>query len=140
MEIRKAQPQDAPELVPLLAQLGYMGLDIAAIEQKIKQYSRDDYALLVCEQDGRLEGFIALHMFEIFHSPGRAGRITAFCIHERARGKGLGITMLQETEKYFAANACSVVEVTSNNRRTATHEFYLNRGYANSSQKFIKQL
>lgn len=140
MTIRTAAPADALHLLPLLAQLGYTKLNRTGVEGKIKEYSKPEYKLMVCEHNGRIEGFIALHIFEIFHSPGCAGRITAFCVNESVRGQGLGTTLLREAEKYFTEHKCNIVEVTSNNRRTETHEFYIRRGYTNSSLKFVKLL
>ena len=140
MKIRAAKPSDASDLIPLIAQLGYNNLNEAGVKAKINEYSAPDYALLVCEHEERVLGFIALHMFEIFHSPGRAGRITAFCVDETARGKGWGTYLLREAEEFFAGRGCSLVEVTSNNRRTTTHDYYLQKGYANTSLKFVKSL
>lgn len=142
MKIRQAIRTDAAALAVLLTQLGYPppqeNLDF--VVGKIETYSAETYRLLVCEVEGEVVGFISLHWFQIFHSPGRMGRITAFCVLERVRGQGIGQYMLAETEKFLVAQGCTSVEVTSNMRRLLTHDFYLKHGYAETSKRFIKSL
>jgi GNAT superfamily N-acetyltransferase len=142
MIIRQAIRTDAPAVAVLLTQLGYPppqeNLDF--VVDKIETYSAESYRLLVCEVDGDVAGFISLHWFQIFHSPGLIGRITAFCVHENVRSKGIGQFMLMEAEKFLRTEGCTSVEVTSNLRRLLTHSFYLKNGYAETSKRFIKSL
>jgi len=142
MKIRQAIQEDAGAVAVLLTQLGYPPpperLDF--VRGKIETYGAENYRLLVCEVEGDVVGFISVHWFEIFHSPGMMGRITAFCVLERVRGKGIGQYMLSETEKFLVAQGCTSVEVTSNMRRLLTHDFYLKHGYAETSKRFIKSL
>jgi GNAT superfamily N-acetyltransferase len=137
MVIREANRADAAGIIPLLKQLGYSGLDTRGVEEKITQYSVSG-KLLVSEHEGHLTSFISLHVFPIFHSPGNAGRITAFCVDEQYRSRGIGIAMIRAAEDFFLTKGCTRVEVTSNNRRLDAHAFYLNHGYIEDSRKFVK--
>lgn len=138
--IRKAFPPDAFALRHLLSQLGYPGLDEAGVKQRIADYQHADYTLLVYEDEGGVTGFIALHVFDIFHSVGKIGRITAFCVDENVRGKGIGIQLMAAAEAWFVSQGCTKLEVTSNIRRTATHAYYQNRGWLEDSRRFVKYL
>jgi len=142
MNIREASPNDAPAVAVLLAQLGYPAgeSNLDFVREKIDTYAQSTYRLLISESDGEVVGFISLHWFHVFHSPGMMGRITAFCVHEKVRGQGVGIQLLAEAEKFLAGQGCMSVEVTSNFRRLRTHDFYLKRGYAETSKRFIKSL
>jgi GNAT superfamily N-acetyltransferase len=140
MLIRVANTDDAVQLLPLIRQLGYHELDVAGMKEKIQLYSGVDYRILIAEAENTVTAFISLHVFHSIHSPGRIGRITAFCVHESFRSKGIGILLLNEAEKYFVAENCGKIEVTSNNRRTEAHQFYLNRGYLEDSRKFVRYL
>jgi GNAT superfamily N-acetyltransferase len=140
MVIRNAVIGDAPQLMPLLAQLGYTNIEVNEIGKKIEYYSRPDYALLVSLAEDSVNAFIALHIFEMFHSIGKVGRITAFCVDQNFRSKGIGSKVLKEAELYLINNNCSRIEVTSNNRRKEAHSFYLNRDYIEDSRKFVKYL
>jgi GNAT superfamily N-acetyltransferase len=136
MLIRDAVLNDAPNLIPLLLQLGYK-LDEIEVKEKIGAYSVAGNRILVAESDEGLAAFISLHVFACFHSPGNIGRITAFCVDENQRSKGIGGKMLAEAESYFRRNNCYRVEVTSNNRRTEAHDFYRRKGYRENSKKFV---
>lgn len=140
MLIRQANIFDAAAVQRLLIQLGYPGLDEAGVAQKLGDYASPAYHLLVSETNGLVTGFIALHTFDIFHSPGKIGRITAFCVDEQVRGTGVGTRLMEAAEAWFAAQGCTKLEVTSNARRTATHAFYLNKGWTEDSRRFVKYL
>jgi GNAT superfamily N-acetyltransferase len=139
MLIRDATPDDARNLRHLLLQLDY-SLDENEMQEKIRAYSVEGNRILVAESSDGLAAFISLHIFVCFHSPGSIGRITAFCVDESHRAKGIGGQMLAEAESYFRKNKCYRVEVTSNNRRVAAHEFYRRKGYSENSKKFVLDL
>lgn len=138
--IRIAQKEDCNSIKELIHQLGYTSLDERQVANKIAAYQQIDYKLFVIEKDKQVAGFISLHCYEAFHSPGKVGRITALCIDEKFQGMGLGKQLLAEGEKYFIEAGCTKLEVTSNNRRTQAHDFYLAQGYIEDSRKFVKSL
>jgi GNAT superfamily N-acetyltransferase len=140
MAIREASPTDIPTIKQLLAQLGYPDLNEADVVKKIANYQQASYKLLVSEDESRVTGFIALHTFDIFHSIGRIGRITAFCVDENIRGTGIGSRLMEAAEAWFTAQGCTKLEVTSNERRTATHAYYKNKGWTEDSRRFVKYL
>ena len=138
MIIRTARSEDSVAIKHLLAQLGYPGLNEEETNKKISSYAEDNYKLLAAEVDGEVVGFISLHIFNIFHSPGKIGRISAFCVDERFRSQGFGKKLLQAAEDFFLSKGCTKIEVTSNERRTRTHQFYLKIGYTEDSKRFVK--
>lgn len=138
MLIRNAEPSDAAALVPLLKQLGYGKLTVEEVREKVAIYSAMQNRLLISESETTITSFIALHIFPLFHSPGNAGRIIAFCVDEKFRSRGVGLQMLKAAEEYFLSNGCTRIEVSSNNRRSEAHAFYLRHGYVEDSRKFVK--
>jgi N-acetylglutamate synthase-like GNAT family acetyltransferase len=140
MTIREASITDTPALQHLLAQLGYPGLSETEVAQKIVDYKQDFYRLMVSEHEDRVTGFIALHTFDIFHSLGKIGRITAFCVDEHVRTSGIGTRLMEAAEAWFITQGCTKLEVTSNERRTATHAYYKNRGWIEDSRRVVKYL
>ncbi|MBL7871042.1 MAG: GNAT family N-acetyltransferase [Cyclobacteriaceae bacterium] len=137
--ITEAKPEDVPQLSMLLEQLGYPTSESETLP-KLDLYSPPDYKILVARSDTNVLGFIALNYYQTFHLPGPVGRITSFCVDERVRGTGIGNQLLAAAEEYFLANLCYKIEVTSNIRRTATHPYYLKRGYSETSKHFVKIL
>lgn len=140
MIIRQAVQRDQSALRDLLTQLGYRPRTDQFVLQQIENYATDHYQLLVCELDRETVGFISLHWFDIFHSEQNMGRITALCVSDQVRDQGIGGILLKEAEKFLASKGCYQVEVTTNFKRTKTHEFYLKNGYSEDSRRFIKQL
>ena len=140
MTVRTAVPDDAPALCALLEALGYDPPDEQAMTRKISAYQEDSYQLLVAVEKDIVAGFISMHWFDIFHSTGLIGRITALCVSEGYRGQGVGSTLMNEAERFLADQGCSDVEVTTHMRRTRTHEFYLQLGYTEDSKRYRKKL
>lgn len=138
MIIRDADEKDTNGILPLIHQLGYTATTIETVRQKILLYSCEGYRLMVAEEEGKIVGFISLHVFDIFHSPGKMGRITAFCISPEERKKGIGTALLAAAERFFLETGCTKLEVTSNERRTEAHQFYLHQNYKEDSRRFVK--
>lgn len=138
MILRQARQNDIVALKRLLIQLGYSSLSEDRVGEKIRRYEREGYKIIVCEIEKEVVGFISLHWFDIFHSPGYMGRITAFCVDENFRSRGIGKQLLSHAEKIFIGRGCTKLEVTSNARRAQTHEFYLKAGYIEDSRRFVK--
>lgn len=138
--IRPANTSDNQSVKELLSQLGYNSLSTDQIIKKINLYGQPNYKLLIMEIHQLVIGFISLHCYESFHSEGKIGRITAFCIHHDHQSEGYGKELLKTAEKYFIEAGCTKVEVTSNKRRVQAHDFYLSQGYIEDSRKFVKSL
>jgi GNAT superfamily N-acetyltransferase len=138
MIIRQATRQDSPYIGKLLIQLGYPNLSVEEIEIKINSYTQTGYQLLVAELDDLVIAFISLHWFDIFHSSGKIGRISAFCVDENFRSQQIGRQLLEYAEKFLLQQGCSKIEVTSNIKRLRSHDFYLMRGYFEDSKRFTK--
>ena len=48
--------------------------------------------------------------------------------------------LVEAAEQWCARSGCELVEVTSNDRRTAAHAFYRHMGYERTSIRFFKKL
>jgi N-acetylglutamate synthase-like GNAT family acetyltransferase len=135
--ITEAETIHSQAIAKLLGQLGYTTSEVEA-QQQIEYYKNPSYKLLVAIESEQVIGFIALHTYTQFHIKVPIGRITSFCVDENKRGTGAGNTLLAAAEIYFENAGCYKIEVTSNKRRIATHEYYLHRGYTQTSEHFIK--
>lgn len=138
MVIRQASLSDAFYIQQLLGQLGYPDASLEMVSQKIQLHDGGDYHLLVAEHESEVIAFISLHRFEFLHAQGKIGRITAFCVEERYRSKGVGKLLLAAAEKHLIEQGCTKLEVTSNLARERTHQFYLQNGYVIDSKRFVK--
>ncbi len=137
IDIREAKSDDASEIAKLLDQLGYP-FSITEATLRMKLYTQPTYQLLIAKKEDVIVGFIALHIYNELQLSGPVGRITSFCVNENNRGTGIGTLLLNEAEDYFKANGCFKIEVTSNLRRTITHQYYLHQGFKETSKHFVK--
>lgn len=139
MIFRQGMLSDSSSIHKLLAQLGYPQEDGKVVEA-MESYHREGYYLLVGEDENTIVGFASLHWFDMFHARGKMGRITAMCVLEDLRSKGIGRELLLASEEFLKGKGCVKVEVTSSLKRTLTHEFYAKNGYEINSKRFIKKL
>ncbi|MEP7128633.1 MAG: GNAT family N-acetyltransferase [Chitinophagales bacterium] len=140
MIIRPAKISDSAAIQLLLDQLGYPIFDEQEVVEKINLHQQPGYCILIAEIENKVVGFISMHWFELMHWKGRLGRFTSFCIDEMFRSKGVGQALLKEGEAFLIKQGCVKLEVTSNLKRTRTHEFYLKAGYVEDSRRFVKVL
>ena len=140
MQIRTAHVEDVPALVELMQQLGYAinHRDLQANLGYLTQSARDE--ILVADVGERLLGCICLHCMTVLQSPVPLGRITALVVADNCRGEGVGQALVERAEDYFRQQGCDVVEVTSSAHRHGAHQFYLARGYRESSSRFSRRL
>ncbi|MEQ1586801.1 MAG: GNAT family N-acetyltransferase [Cyclobacteriaceae bacterium] len=137
IHIEEAQSEDAARLVFLLGQLGYPASHSEMVD-KIQLHKNPTYKLFVAKEENQVMGFIALHFYHAFHHLAPIGRITAFCVDEPVRGSGIGNLLLGAAEGFFHQQQCFKIEVTSNLKRSSTHQYYQQRGYTETSRHFVK--
>jgi GNAT superfamily N-acetyltransferase len=137
MTIRTAKQSDAKSIKDLLSQLGYPDLSEQDIIEKLARHEQPYYRVLVAEE-GQIVAFASLHWFEMLHRKGHIGRVTAFCVDEKFRSRGIGQILLKACEDVLKKEGCQRLEVTSNVKRTQAHRFYLKSGYLEDSLRFVK--
>jgi ribosomal protein S18 acetylase RimI-like enzyme len=140
MLIRHATLADASNIADLMGQLGYdPGTDLIA--RKLAELSRSaDNAVFLAIDGERVVGCLSAHAHELFHTPGRLGRITALVVDADARGLGVGRTLIDRATDYFRDRACIRIEVTSGDHRPDAHAFYRSVGFAEDERRFVKNL
>jgi GNAT superfamily N-acetyltransferase len=137
--VRDARDDDVDAISALLAQLGYpLGPGEAAARLARVRAAGD--RVLVADAGGAVAGVAALHLKHVLHRPRPVGVLTVLVVDERARGAGLGATLVAAAEHAFAARGCGVVEVASHRARARAHAFYERLGYEPTSLGFRRTL
>jgi GNAT superfamily N-acetyltransferase len=140
MLIREATETDAADISRLMSQLGYeVGADLVAQKLEILSNSVDDAVFLAIEGQ-RIVGCLSAHAHELFHTPGRLGRIMALVVDADVRRLGVGRALINRAKDYFLDRACVRVEVTSGDHRPAAHAFYRSVGFVEDERRFVKEL
>jgi len=138
--IREAVPDDAEAVAGLLGELGYPNTaDFARAKLAALARSARDW-VLVAERSGRVIGVGHLHVSELFHQPGRVGRIMAVVVETDSRRLGVGRELMRRLEAIAEEAGCIKLELTSAAHREPAHAFYYSLGYGEGLKHFIKYL
>jgi GNAT superfamily N-acetyltransferase len=138
-KIRDAKPSDAERLVELTRSLGHE-IDEKSLRKNLKALQKTGELPLVATLDKTIVGMCGVGARVVVHRPAPLGRITALVVAEEAQGHGIGRLLVDDAEDWCRKKGCALVEVTSNDRRTAAHAFYRHLGYERSSIRFFKKL
>lgn len=140
LEIRDARLEDAPALVPLLGELGYPADEAAARRRLETLLGRDDRAVLLAVEDGRVVGFGTVHLLPVIHEDAPRGQLTALVVAEPARGRGIGRELVRRLEGFARARGVRRFVVTTANHRARTHAFYEELGYEWTGRRYVRSL
>jgi GNAT superfamily N-acetyltransferase len=138
-KLRDAKPADSKVLVKLIKFLGHE-IDERSVRKNIAKLAKIGEAPLVATLDKKLVGLCGIHKTVTMHRPAPVGRITIIVVAEDAQDHGIGRMLVEEAERRLRKAGCQIVEVTSNDRRTAAHAFYRHMGYERTSMRFMKKL
>ena len=138
-KIREAKPSDAPRLTELIEELGHP-IDEKRVRKNLAALKKTGETPLVVTIEKKVVGMCGVGRRVVIHRPAPLGRITALVVSKEAQGLGLGRLLVDAAEKWMRNEGCQLVEVTSNDRRTAAHAFYRHLGYERSSIRFFKKL
>lgn len=140
--LRRAVPDDLPEVVALLAadQLGVTREatdDLEPYRTAFDAITADPAHLLVVavDADGRIIGTMQLSFI-----PGLARRgawraqIEAVRVHEAARNRGVGARMIGWAIEEAQRQGCALVQLTTDKRRGDAHRFYERLGFVASHE------
>lgn len=132
MIVRDAHEKDAPQLIELLAQLGY-DMDLITMKARIKAFHKEHQHLLVLEKNNDIIAVIAFGCYEQLRLPGCCCHIDALIVHHAHRNQGLGKKLVAVAEQYAREQGAHTIELISANHRkeTGTHAFYNDLGYKN---------
>ena len=126
--IREMGPADISACRLLLSQLGY---DLTLQEVK-RRYDaireKQDHAVFVGEQDGRVVALLHLYERPAFDKPPEV-IVQALVVDQNWRGTGVGKSMMNMAERWAADRRFSSVALTSSVSRSDAHSFYNRIGY-----------
>ncbi len=140
IKIRKAKVEDAVSISSLLEELGYPSSASFAKDKILKLTKSINDFVLVVEVNDRVVGIAHLHVAELFHEPGKLGRIMALVVNKKYRQIGVGCRLMLSLETIARKKGCTKMEITSASHRDDAHKFYSKLGYFEKPKRFIKML
>ena len=138
-KIRDAKPSDSPRLVELIHELGHE-IDEKSVRKNLGKLKKTGEKPLVATLDKKVVGLCGIGCRVVIHRPAPLGRITALVVAKEAQDHGIGRMLVEAAEQTLRKAGCQILEVTSNDRRTAAHAFYRHLGFERTSMRFMKTL
>lgn len=145
VELRKAEEQDLPRILPLYAQLGQDNGRILSLEQARIIFGRmrayPDYHLYVALAQGEIVGvFTLLVMDNLGHLGAPSGVVEDVVVREDWRRRGIGREMMGFAMEYCKSRGCYKLALSSNLRREEAHRFYESLGFIRHGYSFVAEL
>ncbi|HEY0109881.1 MAG TPA: GNAT family N-acetyltransferase [Fibrella sp.] len=141
LTLRPACQTDLSFVYNCLCDLEEATLDQAAFEQ-IFQANLTNPAVryVIAEADTVPVGFLSCHVQQLLHHAGAVGEIQEMYVLPAWRSQGVGQQLVEHLVAIARSEGWINLEVTSNRRRTRTHEFYERLGFANTHVKLVMPL
>lgn len=133
--IRRAEVQDASELVVLCKAMEYEASEQEVQERLGSILSRPDHRFFVAIADGKVVGFCHCYVRLLVEVP-LAIEIGGLAVSEAHQGAGIGRQLVSAVEAWAKEVGFESVVLSSNIKRTAAHEFYKHIGYVTEKQQF----
>jgi GNAT superfamily N-acetyltransferase len=140
--VRDAQPEDAPGLARLLAELGYPDDEERVLARARALGAQHGSFLLVADDGGGLAGLASATFIPLLHEDGSWCRLSALVVAEGHRRRGVARALVAEVERRALEAGCRYLEVTSGERtgREAAHALYESLGLEQVSRRYLKEL
>jgi GNAT superfamily N-acetyltransferase len=138
-KIRDAKASDSARIAELIGLLEHE-IDEKTVRKNIGKLKKLGELPLVATLDKQVVGLCGVHAMVTVHRPAPVGRITVLVVAEEARDRSVGRMLVKAAEDWSRKRGCRIIEVTSNDRRTAAHAFYRHMGYERTSIRFFKKL
>jgi predicted N-acetyltransferase YhbS len=136
--IRRAAPEDAAGIAPLLGELGYPSTP-AQVEARLAALPANEL-VLVAVVEGQVAGLAGMRVEPLIELDEPWGRLTALVVGSRWRGRGLGESLVRAVEDEARGRGCAGVVLSSGNHRVDAHAFYERVGYESTGRRFSKRL
>lgn len=142
VSIRPAIARDVTTIYTFICDLEEQTFDFELFENHYLQNIAEQRNIYLVAEDTvtpRLTGFISCHGQLLLHHLGMVYEIQEFFVDPDYRGQGIGQQLIRVLELHLRDRECVSLEVTSNTKRVATHEFYSRSGFTKSHLKFTKE-
>ena len=128
-KIRRARQADAARIALLSGQLGYptTAKQMAARLQRVLR-ERDGACFVAETREDGVIGWVHVSVTPLLEVE-RRGEVHGLVVHETARSRGAGASLLDAAEKWARKMGCAGMSVRSNVIRDRAHTFYLRQGY-----------
>jgi hypothetical protein len=136
MSIRTVKLADLIAIRQLMEQIGYF-TNLSLLEEQLEDIQESkEHRVMVCELEGEIEGFVAVHFIPQFGFDGGLVIITFLSAKNLRAAKELEAHITHLAYEKL----CDRIQVHCADFRKDDHNFYLEQGYGEYQAYFSKQL
>lgn len=142
MQIRKVEQKDMLTVYEQICLLEEFTFNINAFENIFNHNIKDENVLYYLAESHEREalGFISCHIQNLLHHCGKVAEIQELFVRQENRAEGIGQALVKFVEQELIALNCISFEVTAQNKRLQTHDFYKKMGFEQTHLKFTKAI
>lgn len=140
IEIRDAASEDAAALAVLLDQLGYPSTQAEVTRRLANLASTGSDECLVALRNGEVVGMAAVHVSATLVDDNLVAKLSTIVVDRRYRRLGIGEALLSAVEQRARKIGCSLIFLTTADRRDGAHAFYRRIGFEETGRRFVKLL
>jgi PhnO protein len=142
IKIRKADVGDMLTVYEQICDLEEYTFEINAFQKIFFHNINDVNKLYYLAEDnfGNCLGFISCHCQLLLHHCGMVAEIQELFVKRPFRGIGIGKKLMIHIEQLLKELDCISFEVTAQNKRIKTHEFYKRNAFQSTHLKFTKKI
>jgi len=142
MKIRKVEENDMLTVYEQICLLEEFTFNINAFEKIFNHNMKDENVLyyLAESYEGEALGFISCHIQNLLHHCGKVAEIQELFVRQENRAEGVGQALVKFVEQELIVLNCSSFEVTAQNKRLQTHDFYKKMGFDQTHLKYTKAI
>jgi PhnO protein len=142
MKIRKVEEYDMLTVYEQVCLLEEFTFNINAFEKIFNHNMKDENVLyyLAENHEGEPLGFISCHIQNLLHHCGKVAEIQELFVRQENRAEGVGQALVKFVEQELIVLNCTSFEVTAQNKRLLTHDFYKKMGFDHTHLKYTKAI
>jgi PhnO protein len=142
IKIRNARVADMLTVYEQICDLEEKALNINYFQKKFNAniFNKNIIYLVAVSPNKEKIGFISCHIQDLLHHDKRVAEIQELYVDKKFRKLGAGSLLVKSLINKLKTKNCESLEVTAQNKRRKTHQFYSKIGFQQSHLKFIKTI
>lgn len=139
IELKPVESEDLETIYGFICELEEVSFDLDIFKEIfLKNIDNQNIIYLKAIFQSQISGFISCHLQYLLHHCALIGEIQEMYVSPAFRSQGVGKKLLDETIEICKKRGVSQLEVTSNKKREAAHQFYLSNSFKHTSLKFVR--
>jgi len=139
--IRNAAKDDVDSIYEFMNELEEVNFDQNTFtDNYFKNLLSTDIVYLVAVNNDIIVGFISIYIQYLLHHNANIAEIQELFVKDDQRNLKIGQQLFTKAKEIALQNNCSQIEVTTNQKRIQSQNFYLKQGMINTHYKFTLML